>query len=387
LHITKLALEDFRIYPELQMEFSQGLTIVVGPNASGKTSLLEAIHLLATTKSPRTHRDRELVRCGAPCSRLQGQFTSTQQQTTSISIVLPGEPAGAAEETPTAKQVKLDGTAITSVSQMIGRVPVVMFSSEDLNIVKGSPGYRRRFLNVATAQLRPRYLDDLQRYRRALRQRNEVLKLIRHAEASRSSLGPWDTQLIETGAALAADRQELTATLSEAAGTVHEGLTAGGERLELRYQGDLADSDDQEMGRERFAELLARNEARDIEYGYTTVGVHRDDFAMAVNGAALRRYGSQGQQRTAALSLKLAQAQVVRAWREEPPLLLLDDCLSELDISRGDRVLELVEDLQGLIVTSPVLNETLAARTDAEFFGVVDGKVEQITPRGGQAIR
>jgi len=380
LHITKLALENFRIYPELQMEFSQGLTIIVGPNASGKTSLLEAIHLLATTKSPRTRIDRQLVRSGAPYSRLQGQFVSTQDQATNISIVLPGEHADQAEQITTAKQVKVNGAAIDRVSQMIGRVPVVMFSTEDLSIVKGSPGYRRRFLNVATAQLRPRYLDDLQRYRRALSQRNEVLKLIRHAGAPRSGVEPWDTQLIEAGAALAADRQEFTQMLSEAAELVHGDLTDGAERLVLRYQGDLADSDDDEARKGRFAELLAQNEDRDVECGYTTVGVHRDDFSMIVNGTALRRYGSQGQQRTAALSLKLAQADVVTAWREEPPLLLLDDCLSELDVCRGNRILELVQHLQGLIITSPVLNEILSARSDADFFRVENGSLEQITP-------
>jgi len=383
LHITRLALENFRIYPELQIEFSQGLTIIVGPNASGKTSLLEAIHLLATTKSQRTHTDRQLVRYDAPHSRVQGRFVSCDSQAADISVFLPGESQpdngaiAAGESTRITKEVKVDGIQIESVAQIIGRVAVVIFSSEDLSIVKGSPGHRRRFLNVAIAQLRPRYLDDVQRYRRALGQRNELLKSIRRG-APRSDLQPWNRQLIEAAAAIAGDRQEFLETLNEAANLVHADFTAHGETLVLSYDGDLAGLDDTDERSRRFEQLLSDGEQRDVDYGYTAVGPHRDDFSILVNGVSLRSYGSQGQQRTAALSLKLSQADVVTAWRGEPPLVLLDDCLSELDDRRSCRVLEMAECLGGLIITSPVLSDVLAARADADFFRVQDGRIERM---------
>jgi len=376
LYITTLALENFRIYPELQLEFPMGLTIIVGPNASGKTALLEAIHVLATTQSPRTRLDRQLVRWGWPYSRVCGEFVSAQAGTTEISVLLPGEGSGEDRSAPDRKQIKVNQTNLEKVADVIGRVPVVIFTTEDVAVVKGSPENRRRFLNVAIAQLRPRYLDDLQRYRRALGQRNEVLKQVRQGDAASRSLEAWNHQLIDAGARLAIDRREFVETLGEAVAPLHGELTDQEEHLALAYTGDLAEAEDEASARRRFEELLARNEDRDVAFGYGTVGPHRDDIGITANQTALRKYGSQGQQRTAALSLKLAQAEVVMSWRGEPPLVLLDDCLSELDERRGRHVLELAGKLQGLIITSPVLTELLAAQ-NAELLRVSDGRIEQ----------
>ncbi len=376
MYITRLALENFRIYPELQLEFPMGLTIIVGPNASGKTALLEAINVLATTKSPRTRLDRELVRWGEAYSRVYGEFVSAQAGTTEIAVVLPGEGSGEDGSRPDSKRITVNGTSVERVADVIGRVAVVIFTTEDVAVVKGSPGSRRRFLNVAIAQLRPRYFDDLQRYRRALGQRNEVLKQVRQGDAGRNSLDAWNQQLIEAGVGLAMDRREFVETLNEAAALVHGELTDEEERLALSYEGDLAEAEDAEGARRRFEELLARNEDRDVALGYSSVGPHRDDLRMMANETLLRKYGSQGQQRTAALSLKLAQAEVVMSWRGEPPLVLLDDCLSELDERRSRHVLELAGKLQGLIITSPVLTELLAAQ-NAQLLRVSDGRIEQ----------
>ena len=376
MYITKLALENFRIYPELQLEFPMGLTIIVGPNASGKTALLEAIYVLATTKSPRTRIDRQMVRWGEAYSRLHGEFVSAQEGTTEISVVLPGAGAGEDGSGPDGKRIKVNGTSIERVADVIGRVAVVIFTTEDVAVVKGSPGNRRRFLNVAIAQLRPRYLDDVQRYRRALGQRNEVLKQIRQGDTARHTLDAWNQQLLDAGARLAMDRREFVDTLNQAAGPLHGELTDKDERLALTYEGDLAEAEDEQNARRCFEELLARHEDRDVALGYSSVGPHRDDLGMTANETPLRKYGSQGQQRTAALSLKLAQAEVVMSWRGEPPLVLLDDCLSELDERRSRHVLELAGKLQGLIITSPVLTELLAAQ-DGELLRVSDGRIEQ----------
>ncbi len=385
MHIRKLVLQNFRIYTDLQIEFPEGLTIIVGPNASGKTSLLEAIHVLATSKSPRTNSDRQLVREGTAFSRVHGEFVSSASDTTDISVLVPGPTSahGAlAAQLAAGKQVKLDGFPIESVSQLVGRCAVVMFTTEDLEIVKGPPGARRRFLNVAIAQLRPRYLDDHLRYRRALSQRNEILKTLRTRGGDSSTLTPWNIQLIDAGAPIAGDREEFVETLAEGAELIHGDLTDLGETLVLEYQSDLAGLETLEERKTHFAALLSENQERDIELGYTSAGPHRDDFGILIDDRALRRFGSQGQQRTAALSLKLAQADVVMAWRGEPPLLLLDDCLSELDACRCNRVLELAQNLQGLIITSPVLTEILAAQQSAAFYQVDDGVVIRIGPDG-----
>lgn len=379
MHIATLALQNFRLYDELHIALSPGLTVIVGPNASGKTTILEALHVLATTKSPRSHQDRRLVRNGAAYSRIEGNFISQHGEATTVATLLPGYSRSPEDDAPVAKQVKLNGRPIQSLSEIMGRVPLVMFSADDLIVVKGPPAARRRFLNMALAQLRPRYLDDLHRYRRALSQRNEVLKMIRSRRARHDDLHPWDQQLADFGAALALDRRELVETLGRAAADVHGTLTAHAERLQLRYQADLSSADDANAGRSCLAELLNGNREADVERGFTAVGPHRDDFDILADGKSLRLYGSQGQQRTAALSLKLAEAQVAMAWRHEPPLLLLDDCLSELDDARAGRVLQLADQLQGLIVTSPTLDGVLADCNDARFVHLRAGTIEQIT--------
>ncbi|MFP3904144.1 MAG: DNA replication/repair protein RecF [Armatimonadota bacterium] len=384
MHIQRLALENFRVYPELQIEFSPGLTIIVGPNASGKTSLLEAIHFLATSKSHRTSADRELVHFGSPHARLQGTFVSQNRELT-ISATIPARVSDRKPSSPSSKQMKLDGQSIDRIADLIGRVPVVMFSNDDLDIVRGAPGFRRRFLNIAVAQLRPRYYDDTRRYGRALQQRNELLKLVGDGQAEKAHLEPWTEQLAKAGAAITNDRGEFIQSLSDSAGQVHARLSGGEEdnaeheEIVVQYKTNLADKSGTDLSEEAFMEILRERLSEDIRRGYTTIGPHRDDFEIQINGKDTRTFGSQGQQRTAALSLKLAQADVVMSWRGEPPLLLLDDCLSELDSARSRRILKLAEKRQGMIITSPVMTHALAEQPDARIYEVQDGSV---TPAG-----
>lgn len=382
MHIAALALQNFRLYPQLEMQLGKGLTIIVGPNASGKTSLLEAIHLLATTKSPRTHVDRRLIRWDEHYCRAEGTFVSSAGDTTSIRVGIGANGVGA-DGAP--KQMWLNGSPTTRVSDIIGHVGVVMFASEDLDLVKGPPQVRRRFLNMALCQLRPRYLDDSQRYRRALLQRNAVLKQIRGGEATRASLEPWTRQLVQAGAAITVDRAEFLDTLTKAADITHNALSGCREQLALEYRSDLAGSTS-EAAEAVFERALDAAADRDCEGGFTSVGPHRDDFEIRISGIPARTYGSQGQQRTAALSLKLAQADVVMAWRGESPLLLLDDCLSELDDCRCAQVLEMTGVVDGLIITSPLLTEQLAARSDARFFHIDDGSVRAVAPQELSAL-
>ena len=372
MYLQRLRLTNFRVYEQLQLELERGLIVLIGPNAAGKTSLLEAIHLLATTKSPRTNADSELIRWGASVTRVEGAFVRRQGPATHLAIGLESGGEGGLN-----RRLEVEGEAVGSTREMIGRAGVVMFTPDDLSIIKGGPGLRRRFLNTALAQLQPRYLDDLSRYRRALRQRNELLTSLGRGSRPPEEARAWTDQLVRSGAAVAVLRQRFIQSLDVQARDVH-GLIYGAEHLSLAYHGELAGFDDEAGAAEHFRARLEELSDLEVRRGTTLAGPHRDELAVSVNEASVRQFGSQGQQRTAALSLKLGQARVAQEWTEEPPLLLLDDCLSELDPTRAKAVLDLADTLDGLIVTSAKLDPALQDRPEARFYDVAGGTV---TPR------
>ncbi|MHB8996505.1 MAG: DNA replication/repair protein RecF [Armatimonadota bacterium] len=371
MYLRRLSLTNFRAYERLQLELQTGLTVFLGPNAAGKTSLLEAIHLLATTKSPRTNIDCELVRWETQVARVEGLFVSRDRRETRLAVGLEGNCARGTS----GKRLEVEGEVVSSARELIGRASVVMFAPDDLAIIKGGPSLRRRFLNTAIAQLRPTYLDDLARYRRALAQRNELLKSLSHGRRGFGDLDPWTGQLVQAGVGVALERQRFVADLDRHAAEVHR-LIGGQEVLSLKYQGELAGMA-QEEAEAHFRKRLEDLTEAELRRGSTLAGPHRDDVEVQVNGVSARQYGSQGQQRTAALSLKLGQARVSQEWIEEPPLLLLDDCLSELDPDRAGAVLDLAGELDGLIVTSAKLDPALQDRPEAQFFQVAAGTVQR----------
>jgi len=375
MHLRRLTLTNFRVYEQLQLDLERGLTILVGPNAAGKTSLLEAIHVLATTKSPRTNSDGELVRWGATVCRVEGAFVSHADQPLRLAVGLDAS-AGAG---PPGRRLEVEGEPVGGPRDFIGRASVVMFTPDDLAIIKGGPGLRRRFLNTAIAQLQPRYLDDLSRYKRALRQRNELLKALGGGARPPAEAQAWTEQLVRSGAAVAVMRRRFIEALDAQARQVHR-LIAGEEALALSYAGELAACEDEAAAAESFRARLEELGDLEVRRGTTLAGPHRDELHVAVNEAAVRQFGSQGQQRTAALSLKLGQARVAQEWSEEPPLLLLDDCLSELDPDRAKAVLDLANTLDGLIVTSAKLDPVLAAHPEAAFYDARHGTVVRHTP-------
>lgn len=370
MYLTRLTLHNFRVYEQLQLDLQRGLTVFIGPNAAGKTSLLEAIHLLATTKSPRTNSDAELIRWGARILRVDGGFASHAERPLRLAVGFDAS-AGAGALT---RRLEVEGEAVAGPRELIGRAAVVMFTPDDLSIIKGGPGLRRRFLNTAIAQLQPRYLDDLTRYKRALRQRNELLKSLGHGARPPAEAAAWTEQLVRSGAAVAVLRRRFIESLDEQARHVHR-LIAGEEALALSYVGELAAYTDEAAAADAFRARLESLSDLEVRRGTTLAGPHRDEVHVAVNEASVRQFGSQGQQRTAALSLKLGQARVAQEWSDEPPLLLLDDCLSELDPARATAVLELANTLDGLIVTSAKLDPALQDQPQAAFYDVHDGLV------------
>jgi len=384
LYISKLRLQYLRCYQQLALDLPPGPTLFVGPNASGKTSLLEAVLLLATTKSPRTVYDHELVKWGRAWGQAAGRFEFDSGPPRAIAVTLQGQGSSNAEGEPLpsyltgAKCIQIDGQVANSVARVVGQAPAVLFTPDDLAIVKGPPGVRRRLLNMAIAQITPRYLADLHRYRRALRQRNEVLKQVAQDKADGAMLAPWTSQLVEAGVRISAAREQFLSQLCPVAAQLQSQLTGDTEQIGICYSSSLAGSGDEEQREAAFREQLERQFARELQRGATQVGPHRDDVEITAAGRSLRRFGSQGQQRTAALVLKLAEAQVIGQRRGELPILLLDDCFSELDNQRASWLLELLGSFQQVLVTSATAGDSLRGVDWAAWYELEGAEVRQV---------
>ncbi len=377
-------MRNFRCYQQVDFDLPPGVNVFVGPNASGKTSLVEAVLVLATTKSPRTHHDRELVRWGATWGASSGEFYCDGDALASISVMVqgPAEQAQASDAAlpsvlTTPKRIELNGSVCDSVLDVVGQAPAVLFSPDDLQLIKGGPKVRRRFLNTAISQLMPRYLDDLLRYRQALRQRNELLKQMQAAQATGQDLAPWTSQLVQVGARISTDREQFIAAVKQQATGLHATLSGQSERLSLRYESVLAGGEDPEQRAAMFREALERHHEQEAHRGVTVVGPHRDEMVIEVDGYDARQFASQGQQRTAALSLKLAEALVMQQRRGESPVLLLDDCLSELDPQRARHVLAVAEQFEQALITSAGIDQVLRESDHSAWFEIADGHIGQ----------
>ena len=361
--VSQLQLTNFRNYARLQLQPDAGLCVLTGDNAAGKTNVLEAVFLCALGRSHRTSRDAELIReseqAGAVALTLH-----TRGGTRNISCkLMAGE----------RKRVLIDGAALSRSGELLGCLNVVMFAPEDLMLVKGGPGERRRFLDMEISQLRPAYYYTLQQYNVALKQRNALLK----AEAETALLEPWDEQLSRLGAAITAERAQFLSELGGIASRLHLQLSGGRETLLLAYQPNLPDVEPDRLSaamRERLFDALERDRFR----GSTSVGPHRDDVAMALDGSDVRVYGSQGQQRTVVLSLKLSELQIMRQLRGESPVLLLDDVFSELDRRRQRMLLDAVQGCQTFLTCTHLEELSAAGALQMQVYSVSAGNVIEV---------
>jgi DNA replication and repair protein RecF len=375
VHLTSLNLANFRCHERLELALPAGLSVFQGPNGSGKTTLLEAVMLLATGRSPRTNWLRELLRWGSDAARVEGVFVGSGAYPDQLAVTL--QRAGGTE---VQKDVRLNAQPAPPVGELLQRLPVVLFEPEDLQLVKTSARSRRRFMNVALSGLRSLYLDDLLRYRRAVQQRNELLKRAFRGHAGGEELAPWTAQMVRAGAQLMADREWLVEHLGPRAAALYAELSGGAEVLELRYRPNVSSEEAGLPERmQAFYEALENASAWELRRGATQVGPHRDELVVLLDGKPARDFGSQGQQRTAALSLKLAQAQLLAAGRGEPPIVLLDDCLSELDERRQSQVLELVGQFDQLLLTT-------AGEIPAVAPGANVVRFDRPSPQGGGAL-
>ena len=358
--IRRLRLEHFRNIRELDLEFAPGRTVLHGDNGQGKTNILEALFMLAAAKSVRARHERELIAWTSdaeiPYARVEAEVEKSggAEERLTIDIVLqrtPGGPGG--EGAHLQKRVRVNGVT-RSAAGLVGEVQAVLFEPQDVELVFGPPSARRRYLDLTLSQVDSRLFRSLQEYNRVLAQRNSLLKAIRERRAGDDELSYWDEGLVAAGAVIVGARRTALERLGALASETHGELTAGSERLELTYVPSLAgalEAGEQELA-PLFKEALAEGREREVAQGTTLVGPHRDDFTFTVGGANLATFGSRGQQRLATLALKLAEAKFMEERAGEPPVLLLDDVLSELDPARRRYLTERVERHAQAIITT-----------------------------------
>lgn len=357
MYITSLRLADYRNYESLSMEFSKGTNILYGDNAQGKTNILEALYLIATTKSHRGAYDRDLIRFGC----LEGHVRC---------VIMKGGIDYQVDlhlRKSRAKGIAINGQRIRKASELIGLLHIVFFSPEDLSIVKDGPSQRRRFMDMELCQLDESYLFDLNHYNKVVEQRNRLLRQMQEVPSLAATMDVWNEQLLEYGTRIIRRRKEFMRDLNEIIRKVHLNLSGGKENLFLSYEPNV--------GEENFGQELQKMSGREKYIGSTAVGPHKDDFSFLCDGIDLRKFGSQGQQRTCALSLKLSELQLVKELIGEEPVLMLDDVLSELDTSRQNYLLNSLGGIQTFI-TCTGLDEFVNHRFSIDrLYRICEGKV------------
>ena len=331
MYIESLELKNYRNYQNLQLDFDKGTNIFYGDNAQGKTNILESVYLCGTTKSHRGSKDKEIIRFGEEESHIR-MMIRKDELSYKIDMHLRKNKA---------KGVAINGLPIKKARELFGIVNLVFFSPEDLNIIKNGPGERRRFMDLELCQLDQIYLTDLAGYNHIVNQRNRLLKDLYMNPSLRETLDIWDMQMLQYGTKIIKKRKDFVRDLNQVIQDIHHNLTGGIEHLEVVYEPSTEAED--------FEDVLKKNRERDIRMKMTSAGPHRDDLSFVVNGIDIRKYGSQGQQRTAALSLKLSEIYLVKEKIKDTPILLLDDVLSELDNNRQTYLLDCIHDIQTLI--------------------------------------
>lgn len=359
MYVESLELKNFRNYDRISLTFDQGTNVLYGDNAQGKTNLLEAIYVCGTTKSHKSSRDGELIRFGEEEAHMRLFFN---KDGISHKIDMHLRKNGK-------KGVAIDGMPIRRAGDLFGMMNLVFFSPEDLNIIKHGPKERRRFLDSELCQLDKMYYSELAQYNRILLQRNALLKDIPFSRSLIPTLDVWDEQLAASGIHLIRERRKFTDDLNRIVEGIHENLTSGREKIEIVYEPNA--------GEEDIGDSLRQSRDRDLKLKTTSVGPHRDDLRVLVNGIDIRHYGSQGQQRSAALSMKLSEIYLVRQVIKDSPILLLDDVLSELDSSRQKMLLQNMHQIQTFI-TCTGMDELIENNfTLDKVFHVVNGTVEK----------
>lgn len=367
MYFKEAWLYNFRNYREEHVEFDRYINLFLGENAQGKTNLLEALYVMGLGRSFRTSKDADMICFGESFARIKTTVCdSAEQEEKQIEIVYQSD----------GKIIRIDGVKLDRSAQLLEQVYIVVFSPEDLRIIKEGPEQRRRFLDWELCQIKPMYYHTLGQYRRTIRQRNALL---REGAVDKSLLATYDEVMIEHGLRLTQDRAAFVHRLEGISARIHGAISDGTEHIDVGYEGDFLNEDGSVYTTEDAeAALLSRREV-DCFRGYTTIGPHRDDLSIFINGVDSRQFGSQGQQRTAALSMKLAELQLIYEETGKHAILLLDDVLSELDEKRQRFLIEAMQDVQ-VFITATGIDETILNRLpNGRLFEIEGGKVKKLT--------
>lgn len=355
--IKSIELTNFRNYDSLNLEFDKGTNILYGDNAQGKTNVLEAIYLSSITKSHKGSKDQDIIKFGENESHIR---TYLEKDGDTYKVDMHLRKSGS-------KVIAVNGQKLKKAAGLLGLLNVVFFSPEDLSIIKNGPSERRRFIDMELCQLDNFYLYNLNNYNKIVNQRNKLLKDIYTNYSLKDTLDIWDSQLISYGSKIIERRVSFINQLNEIIYDIHKKLSGEKEEILIKYEPNVLIED--------FEKKLKQNQEKDIKLKMTTVGPHRDDICIDVNGIDIRKFGSQGQQRTAALSLKLSEIELVKKITKDTPVLLLDDVLSELDSNRHKYLLDSIGNIQ-TIITCTGLDDFVNDRFEInKVFKVSNGKI------------
>ena len=353
MYIEKIKLNNFRNYEQLELDLNKDINIIYGNNAQGKTNILEAIFLSSFGKSFRTSKEKEMIRFNEQ-SCLVEIFYQKKDRDGKVKIEIGNK-----------KQISLNGIKLKKLSELLGNINIVIFTPDDINILKDGPASRRRFLDMMIGQLRPNYVYNLNMYLKTIEQRNNYLRQIREENKPEEMLEIWDENLAEYGEKIYIYRNEFINKILNKINNIHKNITDAKEEIRIEY---LSNCDN----KENYLKLLKERRKLDIIKGYTTKGIHRDDFVIYINDKEVSTYGSQGQNRTAVLSLKLSELQVVYDEIGEYPILLLDDFMSELDEVRRKNFLNNIKNTQVILTGTDKIE-----LSDVEYsiFNIKEGKI------------
>lgn len=359
MYIKNLELINFRNYGSLSLKLNKGINVFVGDNAQGKTNILESIYYCSLGKSHRTNKDKELIKWDAKEAYISIYVCKERlDKKVDIKIFKEGK-----------KGIRINSIKLNSISDLIGTFNVVIFSPEDLKIVKESPAYRRRFLDIELCKLNKKYYYSLVQYNKVLNERNVVL---RKWNRDTGIIEIYDKQMSQFGSFIVKERLKYIDKLNEKGNEIHRDITSDRENIDFKYITPIKDFDNIE--KELF-ELLSQNREKDMEKKTTSIGPHRDDFFININGIDTRKFGSQGQQRTSVLSIKFASLEIIKEQIGEYPVLLLDDVLSELDLKRQKYILNSIKRVQTIITCTGIIDIKDYLDENVKIYEVEDGTV------------
>jgi len=373
MNITNLKLQNYRNYNNLEIDFDKNLNIIIGNNAAGKTNILESIYVLAITKSHITKKDKSMIKLGEIFANITGNINYKDSKK-KLSINLNEE----------GKIVKINNKEIKRISEYISKLNIIIFSPDDLKLIKDNASYRRRFLNIEISQINKNYLKEVNDYNNLLKNRNNILKKMKENNYSDEIyLDVLNNKLSELCASIYLKRKDYIDKINKKISSIYNYLT-GNNSLKLKYLTNFTEeTENYEEIKNNFLKKLQKNLNKEIMYGMTLYGIHRDDFLFCLNDKSLIMYGSQGQQRCSVLSLKLSEVEIFREITKEAPILLLDDIFSEIDNNKKNKLLTYINnDIQTIITTTDLNKIQKKIKDVAKIFVIEDGNIKKTIQEG-----